>query len=430
MSREEEPDPAQQSSKPLGPFEELDKTEIYWRDRYNWLLTRGYRLRSRYSPKWVPSWKTNPKLYAGLTEDSKRIPHGTLIDAICLTDASYVVLKRIVHAESPEEVPILQYFLQEPQCSDPRNHCIELLEVLHPPDEEGVSIIVLPVLRPYDNPDFDTIGEGLDFIRQMLEGLCFLHEHGVAHRDIRSSNFMLDGTNMYGETFHAWSPQRRFDGTTKIPLKQTRTSCQPKYFIIDFGFSKQYPLGAISPLEAPKYASDPSVPEFDYPSVPCNPFAADVYTFGNMIRIDFIDGDNGSYMQHGRKGFEFLRPLVDVMTQRNPGKRPTMPETLAKLDAIVAGLSKWKIRSRPIRIPGGGVIVPNTSDRIQTVVSHWKRKVKFVVGRQPPVPSMSGTAAASYSNPNTPVASHFEENTVEVDSSKSRGITEETPESG
>lgn len=36
--------------------EELDPREIWWRARYERLKSRGYLLRSRYSPQWVPSW--------------------------------------------------------------------------------------------------------------------------------------------------------------------------------------------------------------------------------------------------------------------------------------------------------------------------------------------------------------------------------------
>jgi len=43
------------------PPEELDPREIWWRDRYNQLSNRGYVLRPRYSPQWVPSWKTSKK---------------------------------------------------------------------------------------------------------------------------------------------------------------------------------------------------------------------------------------------------------------------------------------------------------------------------------------------------------------------------------
>jgi hypothetical protein len=91
------------------------------------------------------------------------------MDAIRVSDDAHVVLKRVDHATAPEEVDIIQYFSEEPQASDPRNHCIHVLEVLRPPDKDENQVLVMPVLRPYDNPDFDSIGEGLHFIRQLLE---------------------------------------------------------------------------------------------------------------------------------------------------------------------------------------------------------------------------------------------------------------------
>jgi hypothetical protein len=35
----------------------LSKEEVYWRDHQKWLLENGYRLRPRYEPNWIPSWK-------------------------------------------------------------------------------------------------------------------------------------------------------------------------------------------------------------------------------------------------------------------------------------------------------------------------------------------------------------------------------------
>ena len=48
------------------PLEEggLDKSEIrHWRDNYQWLHDRGYQLRPRYSPDWIPSWIGTKKDY-------------------------------------------------------------------------------------------------------------------------------------------------------------------------------------------------------------------------------------------------------------------------------------------------------------------------------------------------------------------------------
>lgn len=41
---------------------ELDDGEKFWRDRYEWLQQRGYVLRPRYKPDWVPSWTGSKKL--------------------------------------------------------------------------------------------------------------------------------------------------------------------------------------------------------------------------------------------------------------------------------------------------------------------------------------------------------------------------------
>ena len=53
--------------------------------------------------------------------------------------------------------------------SDPRNHCVPFLEVIPCPDDDDLTIVVMPFLREFDSPDFDTMGEVLEFIRQMLE---------------------------------------------------------------------------------------------------------------------------------------------------------------------------------------------------------------------------------------------------------------------
>jgi len=33
--------------------------EVWWRDRYSIIESRGYRLRSRYRQNWKPSWRTS-----------------------------------------------------------------------------------------------------------------------------------------------------------------------------------------------------------------------------------------------------------------------------------------------------------------------------------------------------------------------------------
>ena len=78
-------------------------------------------------------------------------------------------MKRVSRTEFPEEVKILQYFAQEHLASDPENHCVPLLDVLSPPDDLEHDIVVLALLREYDDPPFETVGEALAFLREVLE---------------------------------------------------------------------------------------------------------------------------------------------------------------------------------------------------------------------------------------------------------------------
>ena len=49
----------------------LDEKEIFWRDHQKWLQERGYMLRPRYRPGWVPSWKGKPDLFWLSCEDGQ-----------------------------------------------------------------------------------------------------------------------------------------------------------------------------------------------------------------------------------------------------------------------------------------------------------------------------------------------------------------------
>jgi hypothetical protein len=43
--------------------EALGPGEMWWRDHYQWLKERGYLLRPRYDPAWVPSWLGTKKIW-------------------------------------------------------------------------------------------------------------------------------------------------------------------------------------------------------------------------------------------------------------------------------------------------------------------------------------------------------------------------------
>ena len=91
------------------------------------------------------------------------------MDATRISDGEIVMMKRIIVTEHSNEVGIAKFFSSEPISSDPKNHCVPLLDVLEVPDYEGVVLLVMPILRPFNSPKIWTYGEAVEFFRQVFE---------------------------------------------------------------------------------------------------------------------------------------------------------------------------------------------------------------------------------------------------------------------
>jgi hypothetical protein len=79
------------------------------------------------------------------------------------------MLKHISISRHPHEVEIGQLFSSEPLASNPKNCCVPFYDVLRVPDDEDTVILVMPLLYRIQNPPFQTVGEVVDFFRQMFE---------------------------------------------------------------------------------------------------------------------------------------------------------------------------------------------------------------------------------------------------------------------
>ncbi len=119
------------------------------------------------------------------------------MDATRIADGKLVQLKRI--ATHSAELNITRQLSSPHYRSDPRNHCVPILDVIPDADDPNMSYIVMPFLRYVDSPPFRSIENILDCVDQLLEvrsrmlvnsrvlisppkGLVFLHDHGIAHR--------------------------------------------------------------------------------------------------------------------------------------------------------------------------------------------------------------------------------------------------------
>ena len=77
------------------------------------------------------------------------------------------MLKMLPKEEGPHELEISRLFSTEPLASDPRNHCVRLLDVIELPNDP--PIIVHPLLRPFADPPFQTYGEFVTFFSHTCE---------------------------------------------------------------------------------------------------------------------------------------------------------------------------------------------------------------------------------------------------------------------
>ena len=81
-----------------------------------------------------------------------------------------------------------------------------------------------------------------------------------------------------------------------------------------------------------------------------------------------------------------MKSLINDMVQDDPVKRPNMNEVVQRFEEIVQGLSQWKLRSRAHR----RMLYFSDKMRIPIhIISHWKRKVTYIMNGTPAIPSVS-----------------------------------------
>ncbi|EJD48797.1 hypothetical protein AURDEDRAFT_60604 [Auricularia subglabra TFB-10046 SS5] len=315
----------------------LTDQERFWAELQPYLLSKGYRLHQRYAPGWEPVWvgtDINPAVF----EDSVMLPLPRVIDARRVSDEKAVAIKWVPHADhTRHELSVMQLLSSDQLRRDPRNCCNPLLDTFPHPDQGLGIFLVTPWLTDFTYVPVTTVGEVLDMLLQLTEGLVFMHEHGIAHRDCTGFNIMQDITACF--------PGRRMHPLRPCYSEDMQTTFQPvhnaprKYWFIDFGVSCV--LDGPGPhLVTGGVCRDQSAPELSV-IVPYNPFRLDVYLLGNHFLMEYLK----TY-----KNLEFLRPLLLEMTRLVPSQRPTAQQALQALRRISQDTSgfqrRWRLRSR------------------------------------------------------------------------------------
>lgn len=87
---------------------------------------------------------------------------------------------------------------------------------------------------------------------------------------------------MYPKGYHPVQLDKSLDFKGKA-LRYTRTERPPRYYFTSFGLSRQYPSRQTA-WDKPRRGSDASRHR-----KPCNPFHADIYDLGNVVRRSFME---------------------------------------------------------------------------------------------------------------------------------------------
>ncbi|KAJ1300218.1 hypothetical protein OPQ81_011963 [Rhizoctonia solani] len=327
--------------------EKRSEAEERWVSFQPYLLSKGYTLRPRYQPDWTPSWR-GTDISPLSCEDSADSMPVRVLDAIRIHDGQQVMIKMNVpsrtDSEGENEFALLQHFSTPPLRNNPYNHVVPCLDSFPIPNVSGGNFIVMPLLRRYKDIPFYNLAELHDLLRQLFNGLVFMHENNVAHGDIASPNVMMDARALYDEPFHPFFQAHSADIQRLIFPRYRRSQKQIRYFYIDLGYAKWFRDSKAPRVVIGKTAREIAPEQRD--GSPYDPFIADIYQLGMMINRDLVQQI---------EDLGFLLPLVRDMTKTNPIDRPTLGEAQTRMNNAFLGLSGWRYR-RPI-------IPPNTSFR-------------------------------------------------------------------
>ncbi|KAG8913703.1 hypothetical protein FRC01_004418 [Tulasnella sp. 417] len=323
----------------------IDRVEIPWKARYEFLKSHGYLLRPRYRPDWKPSWPPSKRNPEYRYEDATLPLHSKRLDAHRVSDGRPVFLK-LTLGSSPE-IEIARILASPTLKDDPRNHCVPFLDILEDPVLPDGVILVLPLLRMIDRPPPATIQEFVSLIDQTLE---------LTGMDCALDNIMMDARALYPEGWHPQAYLRTPDFKKILAPRAIREVERVSYYLVDFGLSthrQSLTLGLAGQEDAPELSE----------KISYDPYKLDVYILGMAYKRFFEsiyrDAD-----------FECLQPLTDFMTPTDPTARPTARAAYDYFKNLISKLPDEEFTKRLVSHAG-----ETTSERIWNDIEHtiWTR---------------------------------------------------------
>ncbi|KAA1478285.1 hypothetical protein DENSPDRAFT_921528 [Dentipellis sp. KUC8613] len=155
-------------------------------------------------------------------------------------------------------------------------------------------------------------GDILDMVMQALEGLAFIHDFNIAHRDAFSDNFLVQ-----------WQPESLY--AMKVPV------VRPKVYLIDFEAAIAFEEDSLPsdrtctglPMAKPGVYARPTLPEMQS-GQPYDPFKLDVWQLA--VSLTF------------QTGIEAVDRTLSNMRVIDAAERPTAREALSQLSDILCDM--------------------------------------------------------------------------------------------
>ncbi|KAK7691872.1 hypothetical protein QCA50_005276 [Cerrena zonata] len=233
--------------------------------------------------------------------------------------------------EGIEHLKILRRIATGPLALLSNNHTLPMVGTI---DFEDVTLGIFPLTGNDMDMAFDfwpqnSVGDVVDMILQALEGLAFLHEQKIAHRDANISNFVIQ--------YHPESLRT-----------MTVATSRPRVYIIDFetsvAFLEELPFESCVCVGLPaggticpgKWAR--AVPPEVTSGEPYSPFKLDVWQFGYSF--------TGLYTY--RTTIAAIDDILINLVSNDVTHRPSAKEALSMLRGVVDGMAPIDLLIPPI----------------------------------------------------------------------------------
>ncbi|KJA15148.1 hypothetical protein HYPSUDRAFT_194631 [Hypholoma sublateritium FD-334 SS-4] len=229
-------------------------------------------------------------------------------------EGRHVIVKPV--QEDTDEFRILECLFNDKSLLDPTINIgvIPVLDILR---REGQVFVIMPRWGTSIVTEIQYVYEVFDIIESCLNGLVFLHQHRIFHRDIRTENILIN--HLQNDSFIDCR-----NGQHRASMSQEKCL---RYALNDFNVSLIFPQQiSLEDFRISSYLASWGIDDRPYGvlegELEFNPFLYDVGCLGIFFCEEF---------QHlsGYMPFYFLAPLLDGMVTADLDKRLSAVEALS-----------------------------------------------------------------------------------------------------